>query len=206
MDLISLVLIATAVSIDGFWGGFAFGLRKIRIKFLPLIIISFMSVILSMVTMQIGYNLKEFIPLASAKYIGAGLLILLGLFTLRESKKQEDSLSNDSTKISDFKPRDLIKVIRNPLLSDIDKQNDIKAMEGIILGLAVGMDASIAAFTVSLMGVNPYTTPFLFGLTHFVLIGVGNVVARHNEINQLGQKFSYLPGLILMVLGVLRLV
>ena len=68
------------------------------------------------------------------------------------------------------------------------------------------MDASIVAFTLALMGLNPYTTPFLFGLTHFILIGMGNIAARNSIINKLGQKFHYLPGLILMLLGVLRLV
>lgn len=206
MSLISLILIATAVSIDGFWGGFAFGLRKIRIKLLSLIIISFMSVICTMITMLIGYNLKDIIPLEIAKYIGAGLLILLGLLTLRESYKKERALSNNSRNLINFKLGDLVKVLYNPLLSDVDKQNDIKPMEGTILGLAVAMDAAIAGFTVSLMGINPYTTPFLFGLSHFVLIGIGNVIARHSGVNQIGQRFSLLPGLILMILGVLRLV
>ncbi len=68
------------------------------------------------------------------------------------------------------------------------------------------MDASIAAFTLSLMGVNPYITPFLFGLSHLVLIGIGNIVANHNIINRIGEKFSLLPGIILMVLGILRLI
>ncbi|SKC70338.1 sporulation membrane protein YtaF [Maledivibacter halophilus] len=206
MSLISLILIATAVSIDGFWGGFAFGLRKIRIKFFSLIIISSMSVICTMITMLIGYNLKDIIPLEIAKYIGAGLLILLGLLTLRESYKKERALSNNSRNLINFKLGDLVKVLYNPLLSDVDKQNDIKPMEGTILGLAVAMDAAIAGFTVSLMGINPYTTPFLFGLSHFVLIGIGNVIARHSGVNQIGQRFSLLPGLILMILGVLRLV
>lgn len=206
MSSISLILIATAVSIDGFWGGFAFGLRKIRIKLLSLIIISFMSVICTMITMLIGYNLKHFIPLEVAKYIGSGLLILLGLFTLKESHKKEGKILDDNTKLISFKLKDLVKVLHNPLLSDIDKQNDIKPMEGTILGLAVAMDASIAGFTVSLMGISPYTTPFLFGLTHFILIGIGNVIARHNQVNQIGQRFYLLPGLILMILGVLRLI
>jgi len=205
MHLISLILIATAVSIDGFWGGFAFGLRRIKIKILPLVIIAFWSVVCTMVTMLIGYNLKEIIPLEAAKYIGAGLLILLGTFTLKEGYKQKQELSTNSHDLCDIKFSDLIKIIRNPLLADVDKQNDIKPMEGTLLGIAVAMDASIAAFTVSLMGVNPYTTPFLFGLTHFVLIGLGNVIARHSEINKLAEKFSLLPGIILMILGLLRL-
>lgn len=205
MELISLVLMATAVSIDGFWGGFSFGLRNIRIKPLSLFIISFMSVICTMIAMLIGYNIREYIPIEMAKFIGAGLLILLGILTVKGNQKQDKTI-DDNINLKNFKLKDLINVLRNPLLSDLDKQNDIKPIEGTILGLAVAMDASIAAFTIALIGVNPYITPFLFGLTHFVLIGIGNIVAMNSLVNKIGQKFYYLPGLILMLLGLLRLV
>ncbi|MDR7869253.1 MAG: manganese efflux pump [Tissierellaceae bacterium] len=205
MELISLILMATAVSIDGFWGGFSFGLRNIRIKPFSLFVISFMSVICTMIAMLIGYNISEYIPIEIAKFIGAGLLILLGILTVKGNKKQDKNL-NENLNLTNVKLKDLIKVLRNPILADIDNQNDIKPVEGTILGLAVAMDASIAAFTIALMGVNPYTTPFLFGLTHFILIGIGNIAAMNSIVNKIGQKFHYLPGLILMVLGLLRLV
>ena len=204
MKLISLVLMATAVSIDGFWGGFSFGLRNIRIKPFSLFVISFMSVICTMIAMLIGYNISDYIPIEIAKYIGAGLLIVLGILTVRASKNQ-DTILDEDLNLTRLTIRDLIKVLRNPLLADIDNQNDIKPMEGTILGLAVAMDASITAFTIALMGANPYTTPFLFGLTHFILIGIGNIAAMNSIVNKIGQRFYYLPGLILMILGLLRL-
>ncbi len=120
MDFISLILVAVAVSIDGFWGGFAFGLRKIKISFFPLIIISFWSVVCTMITMLIGSNLKQIIPVEIAKYIGAALLILLGIFTFKEGYKHKDKLSANNKKVTNFNPKDLLKVLRNPLLADID--------------------------------------------------------------------------------------
>ncbi len=205
MELVSLVFMATAVSIDGFWGGFSFGLRNIKIEPFSLFIVSFISVICTMIAMIIGFNIKEYIPIEIARYIGAGLLFILGIYTVNGNKKQDASL-NERFNLKDLNLMDLITVLRNPPLSDFDKQNDIKPIEGIIFGLAVAMDASIAAFTLALMGVNPYTTPFLFGLTHFILIGMGNIAARNSLVNRIGQKFYYLSGIILMILGVLRLV
>lgn len=204
MDLLSLVLIAVSVSVDGFWGGFAFGLRKIKIPFFSLLIISSWSVICSMIAMLIGYYLKNVIPIEMAKYIGAVLLLLLALYTLKEGyehRKEVRSFSKPKINI-----RYLTSIIRNPLLADFDNQNDIKPMEGTLLGLAVAMDASIAAFTVALLGFNPFTTPFLFGAAHFVLIGLGNLVARTNVIESFGEKFALLPGFILLILAMLRLI
>ncbi|MDK2934680.1 MAG: hypothetical protein PWP27_2490 [Clostridiales bacterium] len=207
-SVLSVVIVAVAVSLDGFWGGFAFGLRKIKISFLSLLMISSWSVICSMVAMLIGVNLKSYISLEVAKYIGAVLLLLLGLFTLKEGYNQKnESTTQEKNSIKfDITVQNLVKVLCNPLLADIDKENDIKPAEGIILGLAVAMDASIAAFTLSLFGLNPYLTPFLFGITHFILIGAGNIIARYNIINHLGEKLSLLPGFILVVMALLRLV
>jgi putative Mn2+ efflux pump MntP len=109
-----------------------------------------------------------------------------------------------------FKPKinlhDLTKILQNPLLADYDNEDDIKPMEGTLLGLAVAMDASIAAFTLALLGINPFTTPFMFGAAHFLMIGVGNMLARTNMVGNLGEKFALLPGLILLVMAVLRFI
>lgn len=208
LNLFSLILLAIAVSIDGFWGGFAFGLRKIKISPFSLLLVSSWSVICTMIVMFIGKSLKNIISFEWARIIGAGLLFLLGILTLREGYKQKkEHLECKRNFISyDIKFRDLIKILRNPILADIDNENDIKPAESTVLGLAVAMDASIAAFTVSLLGLSPILTPFLFGLTHYILIGSGNYIARQTITGHFSQKFSMLPGLILIVLAILRLV
>lgn len=204
MSLFGLILIAVAVSLDGFWGGFAFGLRKIKIPFGSLIIISFWSVICTMIAMLIGYYLINVIPIEMAKYIGAVLLLLLAFYTLKEGyEHRKESRGTSTPKIN---IHDLAKILQNPLLADYDNQNDIKPMEGTLLGLAVAMDASIAAFTIALLGINPFTTPFLFGAAHFVMIGAGNMLARTNLVESFGEKFALLPGFILLILAVLRFI
>lgn len=204
MGLFSLILIAAAVSLDGFWGGFAFGLRKIKIPFGSLIIISFWSVICTMIAMLIGHYLKNFIPIEMAKYIGAILLLLLAIYTLKEGyEHRKESRGGLKPKIN---IHDLAKILQNPLLADYDNQDDIKPMEGTLLGLAVAMDASIAAFTIALLGINPFTTPFLFGAAHFMMIGAGNMVARTDIVESFGEKFALLPGFILLIMAVLRFI
>lgn len=204
MGILSLLLIATAVSIDGFWGGFSFGLRRIKIPPGSLVIISSWSVICCLLTMLVGYQLQQYISIETGKYLGGFLLLLLGFFTLKEGQEQRNNLKKEQPESIKLNFRHLLKVVNNPLLADIDKENDIKPFEGTILGIAVALDASIAAFTLSFFGYNPYLTPFLFGLTHLLLIGTGNTLARLNLINYFGDKFSLLPGLILIVLGIMR--
>jgi putative sporulation protein YtaF len=204
VGLFSLILIAVAVSLDGFWGGFAFGLRKIKIPFGSLIIISSWSVLCTMIAMLIGHYLRNVIPIEMVKYIGAVLLSLLALYTLKQG--YEHRKENRGTTKPKINLHDLTKILQNPLLADYDNQDDIKPMEGTMLGLAVAMDASIAAFTIALLGINPFTTPLLFGAAHLMMIGAGNILARTNIVGNLGEKFVLLPGFILLILAVLRFI
>lgn len=205
MSVLSLIIIATAVSIDGFWGGFAFGLRKIKINFTSLLVISFWSVILSTITMFIGHFLKDYISFTFAKWISAILLFTIGYTALKEGLKHRSEHFKKHGMKEKIGIKDLFRILDNPLLADVDGENDIKPSEGTLLGLAVAMDASVAAFTVALAGFNPLTTPFLFGLTHFILIGLGNHVALRQLIHHFAEKFVLLPGMILITLGFLRL-
>lgn len=204
MSFFSLILIAAAVSLDGFWGGFAFGLRKIKIPFGSLTLISSWSIICTLIAMLIGHYLRNVIPIGMVKYIGGLLLSLLALYTLKQG--YEHRKENRGAAKPKINLHDLTKILHNPLLADYDNQDDIKPMEGTILGLAVAMDASIAAFTIALLGVNPFTTPFLFGLAHFVMIGAGNLLAKTEMVSSLGEKFALLPGFILLILAVLRFI
>ncbi|MDS1029619.1 sporulation membrane protein YtaF [Bacillota bacterium LX-D] len=215
MNIWSVVLLAIAVSIDGFWSGFAFGLKKIKIPFVSLLAINICPIVCSMLTMLIGYTLQKYITFQSAQYFGAALLLFLGVFILKQGYKQkqnhkqqhkEKSPQHHKRITEHLAAGNLISILKNPLLADIDHENDIKFFEGLLLGFAVAMDASIAAFSLSLMGYNPFTTPFLFGLTHFILIGIGNITARQSRIQQIGEQFALLPGLILIVLSILRII
>jgi putative sporulation protein YtaF len=205
MGFFSLVLVAIAVSIDGFWGGFSFGLRKTKITSLSLVIISTWSIIFTMISMIIGQSIQHYVPLEFGKYLGCILLLLLGVFTLKEGLEQKEKTSSVSKEPFSFSFKDLLKILNNPILADIDHENDIKPLEGCLFGIAVALDASIAAFTLSFYGFNPYLTPFLFGITHFILIGMGNVIATNKFINSTMERVSILPGIILITIGLLRL-
>lgn len=236
--IVSIVLLALAVSLDGFWGGFAYGLRKIKIPIFSLALISFWSIVGTMITMIVGNSIVTYLSVNAAKWIGAILLISIGIYALREGLEQNNKLSkeklnnNEDSDIDNkaktgysckednlqltFRENEgtvdqkinpivlLFKVLKDPLEADMDKSGTISMVEGTILGLAVAMDACIAAFALAIAGINPFITPFLFGLTHFILIGLGNIIASHNKVNKIGSKLAFIPGGILIIIGLLR--
>ncbi|OBR66567.1 hypothetical protein A7K91_03265 [Paenibacillus oryzae] len=80
--MLSLILLAFAVSLDGFGVGVTYGLRKIRIPFLSILIIACCSGLVIWVSMQAGGWLSGFLSETAAKFIGAAILIGIGCWAL----------------------------------------------------------------------------------------------------------------------------
>lgn len=92
--IFSPVLLAFALSLDGFGAGVTYGLRKTRIPLLSVLIISLCSGLVLGISMQAGALLQRFFSPFAASVIGAVILILLGCWSLwQQLKRAGDSES-----------------------------------------------------------------------------------------------------------------
>ncbi|MGN7760826.1 manganese efflux pump [Paenibacillus sp. 22594] len=97
----SLLLLAFALSLDGFGVGVTYGLRKMKIPLLSILIISLCSGIVIGVSMQVGVLLAKVVSPHAASSIGAVILVLMGcwsLFQMLMQKEKEHSAEDDSGK------------------------------------------------------------------------------------------------------------
>ncbi|SDN19200.1 putative sporulation protein YtaF [Paenibacillus sp. yr247] len=100
LPVISLLILAFAVSLDGFGVGVMYGLRKIRIPFLSIGIISLWSGIIIFSSMQIGVLMSSFMTPLFAKRIGALILIGIGIWALAQTRQQKSDDHQDPVKSS----------------------------------------------------------------------------------------------------------
>ncbi len=200
MGFLNLLIMAFAVSIDGFCCGFAMGLRKIKIPLASLLAISFYSVLFCTGAMLLGRGLMGSLPSIIGNLISAGLLFLLGGLTLRQIllKKKRTNFKRN--------PQNPIHVLASPEIADLDGQKDIRGGEGTLLGIAVAIDAAIASFSLALIGYSPWAAPWLFGLFQFILLGLGNSIPNRKGFVNLGENFSFLSVIFFILLGILRLI
>jgi putative Mn2+ efflux pump MntP len=89
LPVVSLLILAFAVSLDGFGVGVMYGLRKIRIPLLSIGIISLWSGIIIYSSMQIGVLMSSFMSPLVAKRIGALILIGIGIWALAQTRQQK---------------------------------------------------------------------------------------------------------------------
>lgn len=93
--LLSLLLLAFALSLDGFGVGITYGLRKMKIPLLSIIIISLCSGVVIYGSMQVGVLLAKVVSPNAASSVGAVILVLMGCWSLfqmltQKEKEQEE--------------------------------------------------------------------------------------------------------------------
>lgn len=88
--IVSLILLALAVSLDGLGAGVMYGLRKIKIPLFSLYIICCCSGIVIFSSMQLGSVVLRFISPQYTVWIGALILIVIGCWAIVQMLMQQD--------------------------------------------------------------------------------------------------------------------
>jgi len=196
-----LFFLVIAVSLDGFGVGITYGMQKIRLPLLPLLIIMCCSGTVVLISMTIGTWLTTWIKPEITEKLGGLILIAIGLFSLTNLLRQGRSSGNVETQTDLPKRNDFITVMGTPDKADLDKSGSISAKESLLLGIALALDAFGAGLGAAIIGYTPYLTAiliaFMSGTLLFLGMKTGLFLLRSDKLARMG----YLPPLLLMVLG-----
>jgi putative sporulation protein YtaF len=224
----SLVLLAFALSLDGFGVGVTYGLRKIRIPLLSIFIISACSGIIIYLSMQIGVWIAQYVSPDYSKWIGAIILIGIGswaliqLFMSKSSREDNDHSRTDHIPAATIEADAqagvkktvflfeikvfglVIQILKTPSVADVDRSGSISASEAALLGVALSLDAFGAGLGAALLGFSPLWTCISIAIASgtFLYLGprVGFMFAGMRWI----RKLSIIPGIMLIIMGILR--
>lgn len=220
MSGVSVFILAFAVSLDSFGVGLTYGLRKVRISILPLVIISLLSGLMILLAIQIGSGLLYFIPESVAQSIGGVILLLIGIWTVFHlfSQKRKASDPQQSQRNSPKStPSDniitieikrlgiLIQILKTPMEADIDGSGEISLAEAGVLGLALSLDAFGAGIGAAFIGYSPLLTAGMIAVCSFFCLYFGVLFGKTFSNIHTFQKLSYLPGIMLILLGMTKI-
>jgi len=224
-SLASLLVLAFALSLDGFGVGMMYGLRKIKIGWSAIAIISFFSGMVIYTSMGIGAALSQVIAPAWASRIGAVILIGIGIWALVQFFRQrretdEEERANDCAEAEgEVGPHTVkqilrlelrrfglvIQILRTPAVADVDKSGTISPSEAVLLGFALSLDAFGAGIGAALIGLNPLLTAAVVAAASGCFIGFGlKFGLRFADLSWL-KKLSALPGCVLIAMGLFKL-
>lgn len=221
---ITLVLLAFAVSIDGFGAGMAYGLRNIRIPLKSVSVIALCSGIAMLLSMHISAVFVALLPIKVANGIGSTILIGIGvwaLFSGQASKNGEplmhDNRGNDldtgneqgaSQEVLSFEIKQLglvIRILKKPTIADMDRSGTITVGEATLLGCALSLDAFGAGLGAAMIGLPVWSTAVLIALMSALFLLSGLQVGLRFRRAMWLRRLHYVPGALLIMMGLSRL-
>lgn len=210
--LLTLITIVLAVSLDSFTVGVTYGVRKMTLPWKSLLLIGLMSALMFYASMSIGSYLSGFIEPHQAEQIGGWILMAIGMFVLlqyfRSSVSHKEEGTDEKPYILKWEIQSLgivIQILKKPMSADFDRSGSITGFEAIFLGLALSLDAFGAGIGISMFGFPPLLTSFLVAAMSSLLLLTGMKCGKGFSYIKGSQKLSFLPGLILVIIGVFKL-
>ena len=229
-EALSLALLALSVSLDGFGAGVAYGLRRIRIPASSVFIIAGCSALAVALGMSAGRILGGYLVPRAASAAGAAILIGIGCWSLYQCLRgsgRDDERSAETAETPgetggaasannlacvrllrlEIRPLGLIvHIMRSPPAADTDRSGVISPGEAVWLGAALSLDAFGAGIGAALIGLPAGITPLVVGAAGAACLVLGlRAGGRADGRLPAAKAMSVLPGLILMILGILRL-
>ena len=229
-QVLSLTLLALSVSLDGFGAGVAYGLRRIRIPASSVLIIAGCSALAVALGMSAGRILGGYLVPRAASAAGAAILIGIGCWSLYQCLRgsgRDDERSAETAetpgetggaasannlacvRLLRLEIRSLgliVHIMRSPPAADADRSGVISPGEAVWLGAALSLDAFGAGIGAALIGLPAGITPLVVGAAGAACLVLGlRAGGRADGRLPAAKAMSVLPGLILMILGILRL-
>ena len=210
MHIIPSILLAFSASLDSLIIGIAYGIKKIKIKFSINIIIALIVTLGTFLSMVLGAILSEFIPIYICNYIGAILLIIVGLFMSFDFYKEQRNLKR--SKLTSAKENnDIIEslhyddILTNNKTADADGSGNIELKEAISLALALSINNFALGLGASMSGISiPLTTLFTFLFSILILI-VGLKIGNSFLSEIFGKYSDLISAIIIIAMGIFQL-
>lgn len=206
------LLLALAVSIDGFSVGFSCGLRRLAIPLSSLAVISLLSSGAIALSMFAGSAFMHLAPLRSITSLGGAVLILFGIIVIGQHYIGKGAgggpapgAGKGTGQEQPRRPERIPNLLRRPEAADLDRSGVLSAGEALLLGSALAADAFAAGFGAALIGSPLWPTVLAVGLTKFILVPLGVAVGRAAAPRVAPEYVPLLGGAILVFLGIMNL-
>lgn len=178
-----MIFLAASLSLDAFAVAVAHGLHATKIPFFSKLIVCLISIVYFAISMFIGEGISRFFSPQAASVIGivlmCGICLWMLLQVLLGSKK--DQAQEPPKTLFEFSLKTIgltVKIIRNPMLSDIDGSRSISPTEAIFLGTALSVDSISTGIGYSLIGSVSIFAPLYVGMCQLLFLCVGEWLGK----------------------------
>lgn len=220
MEVLSFLLFTLALNVDALGVGISYGMRGIKVSPGSMLIIAAISMTVISLSMLVGQVLVKYISPSAARHTGGFILMLIGLWAIyqyyhqKKYSTEEYQAGSSQTAEQVREPVSLlqikvlgliIQVIRHPHLADVDLSGSISGREAVLLGLSLSMDSLGAGIAIAFLGYSVLITALCVGTCQILFTNLGFVAGKGLNRCFSSPQIAVLPGLILIILGIIRL-
>lgn len=193
-----IFLFVTAVSIDSFGIGCVLGLKKVGITMKGVLLIACLSGIMFLLSSFFGHLLVQFVAAEAAERVGALALIGIGIYFLWQFFKKEKAPEREREPW--LNPT---KVLNDPVAADVDRSGGIRGKEVWLLGAALSLDTIGAGISGALIGIPTFFTASMIAAATFIMLACGTLCGE--KLSDKAESLSILPGVLLIIIGLIKL-
>lgn len=217
MALLSGLVLALALSVDGMIVGIQYGMRQVRIPTGSLVVIGLCTAVGMSSSMLAGRLFAADVSHETATTIGGLTLVALGLWQLSQGsaeylrrlgreawRRGEGGEYPELAFIRIPAMGVIVKIVADPLEADTDRSGSIDLKEALALGIALGLDTLAAGFAASMLGFRPWLI-VLVAAAILLLVRLGVALGRRLDHRLPGNKWLLVPGLVILVTGIAHL-
>ena len=212
--MLSMVFFALSLSLDAIGVGLAYGLKKIKILPSSWLFMSLISLMTAFLAVALGKFFYQVLPDRIGSYISILMLLAMGITMIKNAVKK--LLSQDTASRPEPKPKQkqyvlhilglTITVMQDPSRGDFDGSKRIEPNEAAYLGLALSLDAIGAGIGYAMSSASILLFPVCISLFQFLFLRLGIKIGTCFTAFRIHESFfSFLPGIIMIFLAVLRL-
>lgn len=208
-----LLLFAISLSLDAVAVGFSYGMKKIKIPLLSLLMLFLISVLMGAAGTFLGNVVSTLFRAEAAKWISFLLLLGLGLWMIydsfRDTKEKAQKKGPQKEKSFEFMVKSIglsVKIIKHPVDCDFDKSSTLDLWEAAYLAFLLSIDVICSCASLAVSGNSSYIIPILVGVFQTAFLFGGNFVGKYfANVRFLSAKATMLlPGAILVCVALLR--
>lgn len=205
--LFALLTLGIALSIDSFGTGLVYGLKKMKIPYLSIFIISLCTASALFASTLAGQLIQRMLTPEWASRIGGIILVLIGLFIVLEFIWKEADHHTEKMMLN-WEISSLgvvVQILRKPMQADLDRSGTVTGFEAFVLGFALSIDALGAGIGAAMLGFSPFYLALSAACMSFIFLVIGLKVGSVFSQIRWVKQISILPGLLLIIIGIFKM-
>lgn len=207
--MLESLLLVLALSLDAFVASIAYGTNKIKIPCISVLIIDVICSTFLGISIILGSMVKTMVPREILVLISFTILMVLGVYYLFEGivksyiGRRDHSSKRMKLKLFNFKV--IIEIYMDETKADFDSSKTLSPKEALYLATALSLDSIAVGFGSSIWNINYLQVILLSLVFNALALWIGLLLGRKLAIKS-KIDLSWLAGIILIVLAVLKLI